>query len=143
MPQQYEKNETPDTLSISFPSELDLVPRAVNDALSFVLEKAAGIDQFSFKLALFESLTNAAKHGCHFNPELAIKLNIEIKKSSVDIVIADDGEGFDWRKQLKDSEEPQDAEIASGRGLFILKSYNFNPSYNDKGNVLSLRIELA
>ena len=56
---------------------------------------------------------------------------------------SDEGAGFDWRRQMAYSENPADEECTSGRGIFLLKSYNCHPAYNEKGNVLSLKIELA
>jgi len=143
MSSKYELAETQTSFSLVFSSDLNLVKKAVADASAFVIKRTTGFDLFTFKLALFESLTNAAKHGCRLDPKLNVKLIIELKNSALTITINDEGDGFDWRSQMDKSEEICDPESPSGRGLFLLKSYNCHPCYNDKGNVLSLRIDLV
>ena len=138
----YEVSQSEKSLKIVFSSNLDLVSRAVKETLAFVAANTTGVNQFSFKLGLYESLVNAVKHGCQSNPDLNVKLDVELKPSCIEITVDDGGEGFDWRSQLQREETPADIDKPSGRGLFLLKNYNCNPAFNEKGNVLSLRIDI-
>jgi serine/threonine-protein kinase RsbW len=140
----YESHSQEQSLSIVFSSDIDLVSKAVKDAVDFVLKHATGVDQFTFKLALYESLTNAVKHGCRSNPTLKVRLSIELRDRALNITVSDEGEGFDWKKAVDAGEEASDdLEKTSGRGLFLLKSYNCHPAYNEKGNTLFMRIDLV
>lgn len=139
----YEVSESGNSLAIAFMPELDLVSKAVADAQGFIARKAAPIDVFSFKLALFESLENAVKHGSKANPSSKVELALELKPSCLAITVLDGGEGFDWRRQMEEEETPADIDKPSGRGIFLLKCYNCNPTYNEKGNALSLRIDFT
>ena len=139
----YEATQNENSLTIIFSSDLDLVSRVVKDSVAFLLARTDGVAQFTIKLALYESLTNAVKHGCRADNKLKVKLCIALENSWANITIADEGAGFDWRRQMAYSENPADEECTSGRGIFLLKSYNCHPAYNEKGNVLSLKIELA
>lgn len=140
--ERYSAVESGASLSVVFNSDLELVAGVVADALAFVLRKTSRFEQFTFKLALFESLVNAVKHGGRSNPERKVKLSLAVKPDRIEIVIDDGGKGFDWRKQMRREESPADVAKPSGRGLFLLRSYNCHPDYNEKGNVLSLRIDL-
>jgi len=136
----YDMTEAQRSLSIVFSSDLDLVPQAVKDSCAFLASHASSIDAFAFKLALFEGLTNAVKHGCRSDSSKIVRLLVEVPGACVNVTISDDGEGFDWRSLLS-NDSLVSPESDSGRGIFLLKSYNCHPSYNEKGNVLTIRLD--
>lgn len=139
----YELTESVNSIEIVFSSDLNLVSRVVEDALEFVGRKNCGVEEFPFKIALFESLVNAVKHGSNSDPTRNVKMSLDVKPSSLAITVEDEGDGFDWRSQMRIEEVPADVSKPSGRGIFLLRNYKCNPAYNEKGNVLSLRIDLA
>jgi serine/threonine-protein kinase RsbW len=53
----------------------------------------------------------------------------------MELVIEDEGEGFDWKK-FKTQSLGEDED--HGRGLIIMKTYFNKVSYNDRGNILYL-----
>jgi len=136
----YDMTEAQRSLSIVFSADLDLVPQAVKDSCAFLSSRSCVVDVFAFKLALFEGLTNAVKHGCRADSSKSVRLLIEAPGSSVKVAISDDGDGFDWRSLLS-NDSLVSPESDSGRGIFLLKSYNCHPSYNEKGNVLTIRLD--
>ncbi len=65
--------------------------------------------------------------------ERSVDVTLARKDGGVYIVIADQGEGFDWQSFLK--VDPAKAGIQSGRGIAMAGSVSFDKlTYNDKGN---------
>jgi serine/threonine-protein kinase RsbW len=129
-------------LKIVFPSDIYILDKIVVEAVDFIKQKNINIDLFAFRLALYEGLTNAVKHGNKLDIKRTVELGIEFNDNMLSISVKDQGEGFDWHKML--AEEPQVAPIEqeNGRGLYILKFYGYDPEYNEKGNLLKLKIKI-
>ena len=56
--------------------------------------------------------------------------------------IADEGPGFDWRKQ-KDAVSSGNLHEVHGRGIRMTRKYTKNLQYNDRGNEVSFEVEHA
>lgn len=99
-----------------------------------------GKELFSINLVIREGLTNAVRHGNKNDPEKKAVFSITlVSKKSIRLVIEDEGDGFDWRKeQDKDLFEDED----HGRGISIMGTYFSRYSYNDKGNILTIEKDL-
>ncbi len=136
----YESVEKDGSLEVSLPSDLDMIEPVVSEALRFVQGRTRSFEVFPFKLALYESLTNAIKHGNYMDSRLYVKLRVSVSASAIELCIADSGEGFDWKGAMSKSK----VEVADpgGRGLLLLNAYNCHPAYNEKGNVLTMRLDL-
>jgi hypothetical protein len=121
------------------------------------------------RLALRELLLNAMEHGnCEIryeeksdwlaqggyvsdliqkklrdNPDLKkrhVLFEYDIRAHASHFGIADQGEGFDWRKQLTNKEKPSPDEL-HGRGLIMARHMTKNLRFNEKGN--EVRFEIA
>jgi serine/threonine-protein kinase RsbW len=125
----------------SFPSTWENVERGVNEAVDFVKAAELNIDLFAFRLSLYESLSNAAKHGNKLDPSQNVIFNLEATPKRLRITIEDNGDGFDWRKALN-NKNIIDYETPSGRGIMLLKAYGYSPQYNEKGNALLIEKNL-
>src|SRR5579863_9910653 len=55
------------------------------------------VDCFAAELLVREALTNAVVHGCHADPGKQVRCALRLTGTRLLIVVADDGEGFDWR----------------------------------------------
>ena len=129
-------------------------------------------EHYSLQTALMELLTNALEHGnCNISYDektawlekggnilsLIAEKNKDpvigrrkiyiayiIGKNKSKFVIKDEGNGFDWRKHLKD--DPAEAFLAAaegdmhGRGMNLSASLVSNLTYNEKGNQVSFEI---
>ena len=93
-------------------------------------------ERFVAELLLREALTNAVLHGCGSNPERSVRCSLRLEDRCLMIVIADDGEGFDWRRTL---ERRMDTAAASGRGFEILRQYATQVRFNGKGNEVTIQ----
>jgi len=82
---------------------------------------AKGIDEFYFRLALDELLTNAVVHGNNQNSQKHVFLEVEFSIDKVRICVGDEGNG---NIPLK-IPNPKCRELQmkrGGRGLFLLQS---------------------
>ena len=123
-------------IKIVFSSVLKNISEVIEDAVEFLSKRDFEYDQFSFKLAIAEGLTNAVKHGNAFNPRLRVSFSLDISGNKLIMTFVDQGDGFDWKSALE--LELPDVQQTSGRGLLLLKSYGYTVKYNEVGNVLCL-----
>ena len=123
--------------------------------------------KYFFHLALYEMIINAIEHGncgvtydeksrflerggcmpdliekkCQ-DPAIASKsvtFDYTIYPTHARFVIADEGDGFDWRTMIKTIPQ-EDALRLHGRGILITKETVKKLEYNDKGNEVTLEI---
>jgi len=123
--------------------------------------------KFNLQLAINEMLLNAIEHGnckIDYNEKSAwlekhgtidglIKKRAEepgiadkkvtfeytITPISANFFIADEGDGFDWRK-IQDARKAENLLKLHGRGILLTKNVVQNLSYNEKGNEVSFEI---
>ncbi len=87
---------------------------------------------FAIKLALEESLINAVKHGNKNDPNKNVHVEAIISPRQVDLIIEDEGPGFD-RTKVPDPTAPENLEKASGRGILLIESYMTSVDYSHNG----------
>ncbi len=92
---------------------------------------------FAVHLALEEAVVNAIKHGNNCDPSKKAYLSYSISDDRVDIVVSDEGEGFDPAR-VPDPCCDDNLCKASGRGLFLIKSYMDLVEYNKSGNSIHM-----
>jgi len=80
---------------------------------------ALGIEEYYYRLALDELLTNALQHGNVNNPDASIKVGITNTGTNMSITVADEGEGF---HAIPDPKSRENIFKQHGRGLFLLSS---------------------
>ena len=78
-------------------------------------------------------LTNAIEHGNRFDPHKQVILNVTETDRYVKMIVQDQGEGFNWQKELEKSLNPESLE-ERGRGIFLAKMASDFLSYNSRGN---------
>ena len=97
-------------------------------------------ERFVAELLLREALTNAVLHGCKGDPARHVHCSLRIEEHLLDIVVSDDGEGFDWSQALEHTSTLDDS---SGRGFEIMRLYATRVGFNDKGNVVTIRKQFS
>ena len=90
-------------------------------------------DTFAVRLALEEAVINAVKHGHGNDPRKRARICWVVSVSAFKLVVEDDGAGFD-PDRVPDPFLPQNQEPASGRGVFLMRSYMSWVRFNDAGN---------
>ncbi len=121
------------------PSRLDAVDDICHQARQFLVEQGLCACSFSVDLVLRESLNNSILHGHRGDSRKQVQATMRIGRRWIQIHIADQGPGFNWRKALQ---RPPDDTAPSGRGLAILKLYTDHLRFNRAGNTVTLWIAL-
>ena len=115
--------------------------RADADALAALLQSrldAAGVDpsaHFGIRLALEEALSTAFTHGSANQPDAYIIVTLRVTPDSLYLSIADQGPGF-TPDAVPDPTEDGNLEIASGRGLLLMRAYMDSVEFNPRGNAV-------
>ena len=139
----FEVTESKDTLHIRFSSFLEYIDEVCKTVTQFLESghKEVVPHLFAIHLVMREGLTNAVRHGNKSDPDKLVEFQLKINRGkSICLEIADQGEGFDWKKQQL-SGLPEDT--THGRGILIMESYFTRYSYNQKGNRLYLEKRLS
>jgi len=120
---------------VSFASTLFLAP-----VLDLLLARVPVEDQPEVRLGLQEALVNAAKHGNNLDPSKAVVVHFCYRQECFTWVIADDGSGFEPRRDCDCPEELLPEETAvGGRGTCLLHHIFDRVYWNRKGTRLVLR----
>lgn len=120
------------------PSKLDEAVKWIDEIVSQVRRLGYGPDDvFSIRLCLEEALTNAITHGNKEDPEKAVVVEYELTPEQLKICVEDQGEGFD-PSELPDPTSNAHLLSPSGRGVFLIRQFMDNVSYNPKGNCITL-----
>jgi serine/threonine-protein kinase RsbW len=134
----FEVVESRDRLHIRFSSFMEHIDEVCKTVTRFLESKLEGFAPhlFAIHLVLREGLTNAVRHGNNNDPDKLVDFQLGIsREKSILLTIADQGEGFDWKKQksyrLTGNED-------HGRGIHIMETYFTRYSYNQRGNILHL-----
>lgn len=135
--------QTADSICFTFSSTMKNIDDVCERTNQYIRSNLNDIDDllFSINLVIREGLTNAVRHGNGDDPAKMVRFLFTIvSKRAIQLMIQDEGDGFDWRKQQTLGQfENND----HGRGIRIIGTYFNRYSYNDKGNILYLEKELS
>jgi len=119
----------------SFPASLEAVEAFTVEIRLRSRGVLSGRNCFAAELLMREALTNAIVHGCGADSRKRVRCWMRVRRGHLLIVVADDGQGFDWRAARRVTAEGSDC---SGRGMEILRRYADHVRFNRKGNVVTL-----
>ncbi len=94
-------------------------------------------DLFILRLALSEGITNAIRHGNQMSPDKQVTISWTITREKIQIVIADEGAGFN-PDDLIDPTDEDNLDRPGGRGVMLMRSFMDLVQYNERGNQLTL-----
>jgi serine/threonine-protein kinase RsbW len=118
---------------------IELVQTAIDEA---VAERGADDDtRHWIGLAVREAVANAIKHGNLQDPGKRVDVEVRFVDGYVDIVVADEGEGFK-PDEVRDPLAPENLFKTNGRGIFYMRRFMDDVSYDSRpggGTVLTLR----
>ena len=92
---------------------------------------------YGVKLALEEALINAIKHGNRLDPKKRVHVKAIVTPRKVDIVIEDEGPGFD-RANVPDPTLEENLEKSSGRGILLIESFMDHVEWSHGGRRLHM-----
>ena len=127
-------------LTQQIPATLDEIDRVCEEVRAWLeamdLERAF----FEVTLLLREALVNAVMHGAQGDESGLIDLVLSLEGEDLVIAVQDQGPGFDWQENMhRDVMSTED----HGRGLKIFKLYADDVQFNQQGNKVTLRKNLA
>src|SRR5215469_13798355 len=113
----------PETVERLLDSSLESVDKA--EELVTAAAERAGFDEddlMKIGLSVREGMVNAVVHGNRYNAQKKVRFTISHSPERLTIVIADQGEGFDF-DSLPDPLAPDNLLRTSGRGIFLIRSF--------------------
>ncbi len=90
-------------------------------------------DIFAIHLALEEALVNAIKHGNQWDVSKNVHIDCRLSPCQILVEIRDEGKGFD-PCDVPDCTDEERLEMASGRGVLLMRSFMSSVEYTGKGN---------
>ena len=66
-----------------------------------------------------------------------VHITVELSRDEAVFYIRDEGQGFDPSK-LPDPTDPANLEMASGRGILLMRTFMDEIKYNEQGNIVTL-----
>lgn len=88
-------------------------------------------------IALYEAIVNSMRHGNGGDPGKKVRVRAEIDYNEARFVIADEGDGFSL-DGIANPTDPKNLYKSSGRGIYLMKHFMDEVSYNDQGNEVTL-----
>jgi serine/threonine-protein kinase RsbW len=120
------------------PSDLSEARRVQHDIKEALQTARYGErDIFSIELALEEALVNAIKHGNQLDPGKRVHIVYTVTPDRFDVKITDEGPGFN-PEDVPDPTLGENIEKCCGRGLFLIRKFMTEVSYQGNGNVVTM-----
>ena len=124
---------------LSTPESLNIVETLIED-----LKNEYNINEDSYGnmlVAVTEAVNNAIFHGNKGNPDKKVRLSYNVGKDRVCIMIADEGNGFDFYN-LPDPTAPENVDKPNGRGVFLMKHLTDQLIFSEMGRVVELQFKM-
>lgn len=131
-----------ETLYLEYGSSFDILDDLVEQAEAY-FGAAIDDDDLVYRIVLLatEAVTNAIEHGNENDLNLKVCIWLDVSDSRAQIVVEDEGKGFDPRRL--DSPLAQDRLLeASGRGVFLMEELADDVRWEKDGRRVTLRIDL-
>ncbi len=126
--------------SLTIPSDFLYIDRAISYLLKKItFTKATYFCINSIRMSLAEALSNAIDHGNRQDISKKVYIRMEITKKYVKITIRDEGEGFDFKKQMADLTELNKRYSERGRGLYIIHQFMDEVEFKPPGNTIVMK----
>ncbi len=126
----------------TFPTEKTCKERIINaikDSL-LNLHLVPKIDEKEFNLILDEAIINAMEHGNRWNPEKEIMISLRHSGDSAELIIGDQGDGFNHQTNCEKSLEEKFTDIR-GRGILLIKKLS-QSEWLENGSIIRINIPL-
>lgn len=92
---------------------------------------------FAIRIALEEAMANAIKHGNRLDPGKKVCVESRITPSRAEIIIEDEGAGFD-RAAIPDPTIENNLDKPTGRGLLLIEAYMDGVEWSRGGRRLKM-----
>ena len=120
------------------PSHIEAVADAAAAVTDFV--RNCGVSEelsFGIEMAVRESVTNAMVHGNQEDESKSVEVIFNCHDNELEIEVRDQGEGFD-PANVPDPTNAENLLKTSGRGIFLMRTFMDEVSFNDRGNEVTM-----
>ncbi len=138
-------------LYIEFPSKKDFIDFVSNKVISSIntiaqevhsqnindetsMPQDLNIFGFGMNLSIDEALKNAIVHGNRADPRKKVALSYYINSEKLEIIVRDEGIGFDH----KNYKANQEVDAEAGRGLLLINNFMDEIKFNESGNEITM-----
>ena len=130
-------------VELQIPSDVRYIERVVQ----LIVRKCEQLDlprqkcALNLPVALSEALSNAILRGNREDPEKQVRVRACVDEHTLVLEIADQGEGFDLAKSMRDPTSAENLIREDGRGLFLMHQLMDRVEhYTDQWNVVRLTL---
>ena len=92
-------------------------------------------------VSLTEGVNNAINHGNAGDPSKEVHVEARVDGSTLCFIIKDQGPGFDYNN-LPDPTSPENLEMPSGRGVFLMKELSDLVLFSDEGATVEVQFRM-
>jgi serine/threonine-protein kinase RsbW len=130
-------------LVLELPTDL----QSIESAVDYVMSRCATCAEharrlnLNFRVALTEALSNAMLYGNAHDPSKHVVLEVTMLRGRLEATIRDQGAGFD-PTTLPDPTCPENITRPCGRGVFLMRQLLDEVWFNERGNEVTLVLEL-
>lgn len=120
------------------------IERAEHELLDAVeSHKYPEASKFALRLAFEEAVMNAFRHGHEGLPaETPVRLEWTVGPEHAEISVEDQGPGFK-PAEVPDPTLDENLEVPTGRGIMLMRAYMTDVRFNDRGNRITMRYDVA
>ena len=131
----------------SFVVEVPNDVRAIERTVELVVRRCQTCEEkarrfhLNFRVGLAEALANAMLYRNGSDPAKRVRVEVTVSHVRVLARITDQGDGFD-PSAVQDPTTPENLLRPGGRGLFLMRQLLDEVRYNDRGNSVTLVLQL-
>jgi serine/threonine-protein kinase RsbW len=92
-------------------------------------------------MAFHEAVTNAIIHGNKLDPSKVVDIKAWFEEHQLVLQVTDQGEGFN-PDALPDPLDENNLLKSGGRGVFLIRQFSDEVSFNDSGNIVTIRYNI-
>jgi serine/threonine-protein kinase RsbW len=133
--------QTPEVIAIRIPSRLELL--SVLDRVCESVCQRMGFDDDTtaqVSMSVIEAGTNAIQHGHKRDATKSIDVEFRLHPDLLEVVVNDQGAGFDVGAVNGDVTSPEHLFDARGRGIFIMRSCMDSVEFGFSGHGTQVRL---
>lgn len=130
-------------LVLELPTDVQSIEGAVQQVMDRCAARAHESRrlELNLRIGLTEALSNAMLYGNAHDPSLHVHLEVRVVNGRLRATVRDQGNGFD-PTTVPDPTRPENLTRSCGRGLFLMRQLLDEVSYNERGNEVTLVLQI-
>jgi serine/threonine-protein kinase RsbW len=126
-------------VTLRLPSDVNCIEEAVELVTRHCLagHEATKTIRFRLRVVLSEALTNAIVRGNGEDRTKWVDVRAELVPEVIRVSVTDEGPGFD-PQTIPEPLQPEQLDVATGRGLFLIRKLVDTVQFNERGNSICM-----